>query len=53
MAYAWSSLSAVGNERPSRVESLLLGVLHGGTLLAAAAITLATASPRFVPDWLR
>jgi hypothetical protein len=53
IAYALSSLSAIGSERPSPLEALLLGLLHGGTLLSAAAIILATASPRFVPTWLK
>ncbi|EYF08081.1 hypothetical protein [Chondromyces apiculatus] len=51
----WSlaTLSAIGERRPARATALLLGVLHGGTVPAAAAIVLVFASPRFVPAWLR
>ncbi|MCC6554999.1 MAG: hypothetical protein IT372_18680 [Polyangiaceae bacterium] len=52
-AYALATLSAIGSPRPSRAEAALLALLHGGALLAAAAVVLAISSPRFVPAWLR
>jgi len=45
-------LSSVGKPKPTRVEALLLALLHGGALVAAAALILAVVSPRFVPMWL-
>jgi hypothetical protein len=53
VTYALSALSAIGSPQPSRREAAVLGILHGGTLLSAAAVILAMASPQFVPAWLR
>ena len=53
VAYALASLSAIGAARPSRGGAALLAALHGGAVLAAAAVILAISSPRFVPAWLR
>lgn len=52
LANALAVFSSVGNAKPSRLEALLLALLHGGALLAAAAVILAIVSPRFVPVWL-
>lgn len=52
MANALAVLSSVGNTKPSRAEALLQAFIHGGALLAAAALILALVSPRFVPVWL-
>lgn len=52
LAYALATLSAIGDARPSRPTAALLGLLHAGVVLAAAAVVLAVASPRFVPEWL-
>ncbi len=52
LANALAVFSSVGKPQPSRPEALLLAVLHGGALLAAAALILAVVSPRFVPVWL-
>lgn len=52
LANALAVFSSVGKPKPSRFEALGLAVLHGGALLAAAALILAIASPRFVPVWL-
>jgi hypothetical protein len=53
LAYALATLSAIGRERRSALPALGLALLHGGAVLAAAAIVLAVASPAFVPLWLR
>jgi hypothetical protein len=53
VAYALATLSSIGEARPSRRAAALLGLLHAGAVLAAAAVVLAAASPRFVPGWLR
>jgi hypothetical protein len=52
LANALAVFSSVGKPKPSRIEALLLALLHGGAVLAAAALILAVASPRFVPVWL-
>ena len=52
MANALAVFSSVGKPKPSRLEALALALLHGGALLAAAALILAVVSPRFVPVWL-
>lgn len=52
-AYALATLSAIGDERPSRATAAGLALLHAASFLAAAAIVLALSSPRFVPPWLR
>ncbi len=51
-ANALAVFSAAGKLKPSRAEAFVLALLHGGALLAAAALILALASPRFVPVWL-
>ena len=53
VAYALATLSAVGRERRAPLAAAALGLLHGGAVLAGAAIVLALASPAFVPSWLR
>ena len=53
IGYALATLSAIGRERRAPLGAAGLGVLHGGAVLAAAAIVLALASPAFVPAWLR
>jgi hypothetical protein len=52
VANALAVFSSVGKSKPSRIEALFLALLHGGALLAAAAIILAVVSPRFLPVWL-
>lgn len=52
LANALAVFSSVGKPKPSRIEALALALLHGGSLLAAAALILAVVSPRFVPVWL-
>ncbi|MBK9261819.1 MAG: hypothetical protein IPM54_18705 [Polyangiaceae bacterium] len=52
LANALAVLSAAGKPKPSRAEALGLALLHGGAVLAAAALILAIASPQFVPTWL-
>lgn len=52
LANALAVLSAAGKPKPSRAEALFLALLHGGAVLAAAALILAIASPQFVPTWL-
>jgi hypothetical protein len=52
IAYALAVFSSVGKPHPSRAEALAVGLLHGGVLLAMAALILAVVSPRFVPTWL-
>lgn len=53
LAYALATFSAVGRERRAPLAALALSFLHGGAVLAGAAIILALASPAFVPGWLR
>jgi cytochrome b561 len=53
LAYALATFSAVGRERRAPLAALGLAILHGGAVLAGAAIILALASPAFVPAWLR
>ena len=53
LAYALATLSAVGRERRAPLAAAGLGLLHGGAVLAAAAVVLALVSPAFVPAWLR
>jgi hypothetical protein len=52
LANALAVFSSVGKPKPSRVEALALAVVHGGAVVAAAALILALVSPRFVPVWL-
>jgi len=52
LANALAVFSSIGKAKPSRAEALLLALLHGGALIAAAALILAVVSPRFVPMWL-
>ena len=53
IAYALATLSAAGSERRAPLAAAALGVLHGGAVIAGAAVVLALASPAFVPAWLR
>jgi hypothetical protein len=53
LAYALATLSSIGPTRKRAVAAILLALLHGGAVLAAAAIVLALASPAFVPALLR
>ncbi|MFT3764664.1 MAG: hypothetical protein QM820_03965 [Minicystis sp.] len=53
LAYALATLSAIGRERRAPIVAAAFGLLHGGAVLAGAAIVLALASPAFVPVWLR
>jgi hypothetical protein len=53
LAYALATLSAIGRERRGALAAVGLGLLHGGAVLAAAAVVLALASPGFVPGILR
>jgi hypothetical protein len=53
LAYAAATFSAIGSARPSRALALVLALVHGAGFLAASAMVLAIASPRFVPEWLR
>lgn len=52
-AYALATLSAIGADRRRAAASIGLALLHGGAVVAAAAIVLALASPAFVPPILR
>lgn len=52
LANALAVFSSVGKAKPARIEACVLALVHGGALLAAAALILAVASPRFVPVWL-
>jgi hypothetical protein len=51
--YALATLSAIGRAKRSAVASVGFALLHGGAVLAAAAIVLALASPAYVPSALR
>lgn len=53
LGYALASLSAIGAGARSPALRVLLALLHGGAVLAAAAVVLALASPAFVPPRLR
>ena len=53
VGYALATLSAIGREKRGPLAALGLAALHGGAVLAAAAVVLALASPRFVPAPLR
>ncbi|MEO7331261.1 MAG: hypothetical protein ABI193_21980 [Minicystis sp.] len=53
LGYALASLSAAGARDRPPLARLLLALLHGGAVLAAAAVVLALASPAFVPKALR
>ena len=51
--FVLATLSSVGNERPRPAVGVTLAILHGGAVVAAGALILAIASPRFLPLWLR
>lgn len=51
--YALATLASLGSERPRVAAAAGRALLHGGAVVAAAAIVLALASPAFVPAWLR
>jgi hypothetical protein len=53
LAYALATFAALGRERRGPLAAAALALLHGGAVLAGAAIVLALASPAFVPGWLR
>lgn len=53
VAYALATLASIGRERRAPGTAALAGLIHGGAVLAGAAIVLALASPAFVPAWLR
>jgi hypothetical protein len=53
IGYALATLSAIGDARPRRGAAIARGVIHGGAVVAGAAIVLALSSPEFVPGWLR
>ena len=53
IAYATASFSAIGSEHPKPWHALLLGIVHGMAVLAAAAMVLAVVSPAFVPALLK
>ncbi len=53
VGYLLATLSAIGRERRSPLGAAGLGLVHGGAVLAAAAIVLAVSSPEFVPGALR
>ncbi len=52
LANALAALSSVGQTQPKGITRIGLALLHGGAVLAAAALILALVSPRFVPAWL-
>jgi hypothetical protein len=52
VANALAVFSSVGKPQPSRSEAFVLALIHGGAMVAAAALILAVVSPRFVPVWL-
>lgn len=51
--YALASLTAIGDDRSRPAAAIARAAIHGGAVLAAAAIVLALSSPAFVPAWLR
>lgn len=53
LGYALATLSAIGAERPSAARRASLAVLHGGAVMAGAAVVLAIASPAYLPAVLR
>lgn len=53
LAYALASLTAIGDDRGRPAAAIARAAIHGGAVLAAAAVVLALSSPAFVPDWLR
>ncbi|MEZ4299198.1 MAG: hypothetical protein R3B70_29885 [Polyangiaceae bacterium] len=53
IVHAAGALAAAAEERPGLALRAGLAALFGGAMLAAAAMILATASPAFVPGWLR
>lgn len=53
LGYALASLTAIGDDRGRPAMAIARAALHGGAVLAAAAIVLALSSPAFVPAWLR
>lgn len=53
IGYALATLSAIGAERQRVAAAIGRAAIHGGAVLAAAAIVLAVSSPEFVPAWLR
>jgi cytochrome bd-type quinol oxidase subunit 2 len=53
IAYALATLAAIGRERRGPLAAAGLGLIHGGAVLAAAAIVLSLVSPAFVPPFLR
>ena len=53
LAYALATLSSLGKAHRSPAAAIALALLHGGAVIAAAAIVLALASPAFVPTLLR
>jgi hypothetical protein len=55
-AYALASLSAAGRSATTGSgvgPPIALALLHGGAVLAIAAVILSLVSPAFVPAWLR
>jgi hypothetical protein len=53
IGYALASLTAIGTDRSRPAAAIARAVLHGGAVIAAAAVVLALSSPAFVPGWLR
>ncbi len=53
VAYALASLDALGDDHGRPAAAVARAAIHGGAVLAAAAIVLALSSPAFVPGWLR
>jgi hypothetical protein len=53
VAYALASLTAIGDDRGRPAAAIARAAIHGGAVLAAAAIVLALSSPAFIPGWLR
>jgi cytochrome b561 len=53
VGYALATLSAIGREKRSALAAALLALLHGGAVVAGAAVVLALLSPAYVPSVLR
>jgi hypothetical protein len=53
LGYALATLSAIGRERRGAFAAVGMALLHGGAVLAAAAVVLALSSPAYVPALLR
>jgi hypothetical protein len=53
LGYTLATLSAIGRERRGALATVGIALLHGGALLAAAAVVLALSSPAYVPAPLR